>query len=182
MPRTGRTIETKRLILRPFAEEDVGAYAAILAKPDVVRHLPGGEARAAQAEEGARVIVPAFAALWMSPPHYGPWAAVEKGTGCLLGHLGLRHLPDLGGETELLYMLDSTAWGAGLATEGARAACDFAFKDLNLPRLIAMVLPANMASIRVLEKIGMIRKPGLVNAFGLQVVRFVLENPFTSRR
>jgi ribosomal-protein-alanine N-acetyltransferase len=176
----GRTLETERLILRPFQDSDIEAYAAIRAKPEVVQYLPGGEARAGQAKEVARQIVPAFAALWSQAPGYGPWAVLTKNDGRLRGHLGLRLLTDLDDETEILYMLDSDVWGQGLATEGAIAARDYAFQVLNLQYIIAMALPQNTASMRIMEKIGMERVPGLVEAFGLKVVRYILRTELFS--
>ena len=135
-----RTIETDRMLLRPFEPDDVAAYAAIRAKPEVVRHLPGGEATVQQADEIAKRIVLDFAAQW-DKVGYGPWAVIEATSGRLLGHTGLRRLPEMGGETKILYMLDSSAWGRGLAAEAAIAARDFAFTKAGLSRVIAMALP-----------------------------------------
>jgi RimJ/RimL family protein N-acetyltransferase len=165
-------VETPRLLLRPFELGDVPAYAAVRAKPEVVRFLPGGEARAMMAREDAERIVSAFASLW-DKIGYGPWAAIDRPSGTLLGHIGLRLLPELGSETEVLYMLDSVAWGHGLATEGAAAARDYGFGTLRLQRLIGLVVPANTASMRVLERIGM-RRDADTEAFGLQVIRYVV--------
>lgn len=168
-----RIVKTKRLLLRPFELIDVAAYAAIRAKPEVVRFLPGGEARAATARQDAERLVPLFASLW-DEVGYGPWAAVDRASGGLLGHVGLRQLPEWGGETEVLYMLDSVAWGRGLATEGAAAARDYGFEVLDLPRLVGLALPENAVSLRVLERIGM-RREALAEAFGYQVVRCAIE-------
>lgn len=149
-----REITTARLHLRPFTTDDVDAYAAIRSDPAVMRHLMGGEARAAYAREDAERLVPAFAAQW-DEVGYGPWAACRRRDGRLLGHLGLRHLPDVGGRTELLYMLERTAWGRGLATEGATAALDWAWANTDLTEVVAFALPANTASWRVMERVGM---------------------------
>ena len=170
-------IETERLLLRTFRPSDLEAYAAIRAKPEVVRFLPGGAESAARAQEIAARSVALFERLWCEDPGYGPWAAVESATGRLIGHLGLRHLPELGGETEILYLLDSAVWGRGYATEGAAAARDYAFGALDLARLIALALPENAASLRVMEKIGMRREAGLIEAFGLDLVRCVIDRP-----
>lgn len=170
-----RVIETDRLLLRPFEPADTEAYAAIRARPEIARFLLGGEAAASRAHEVAERVVTSFAGSWDGSPGYGPWAAIEKASGRLVGHVGLRLLPELGQETEILYMIDSPAWGRGYATEGAVAARDFGFGRLGLPRLIALALPDNAASIRVMQKIGMRREAGLVEAFGLQLVRCVLD-------
>ncbi|MEM8836530.1 MAG: GNAT family N-acetyltransferase [Pseudomonadota bacterium] len=170
------SIATDRLLLRPFQQTDVEAYAAIRAKPDVVRYLPGGGDTVKGAREIAEKAVAGFSGLWseQNGPGYGPWAVVHRSSGELIGHLGLRLLPDLGGETEILYMLDNAVWGRGLASEGARAGRDYGFDHLGLDRIIAMALPENAASLRVMEKIGMSREPGLVEAFGLKVVQYTM--------
>ncbi len=171
-----RNITTRRLLLRPFVRDDTSAYAAIRSKPEVVRYLPGGEGSVDRAHQIAQRTVQGFANLWMDPngPGYGPWAVIERSSGRLIGHLGLRRLPELGDETELLYMLDSTVWGQGLVSEGARSARDYGFDRLKLARLIAIALPDNLASLQVMKKIGMTREPGFVDAFGLKVLRCVM--------
>lgn len=140
-----------------------------------MRFMPGGVARCATAEADAARLVDDFARQW-NTLGYGPWAAEDRASGALLGHLGLRLLPEIGGETEVLYLLDSAAWGRGLATEGAAAARDIAFGVLGLGRLVGYVMPGNAASCRVLEKIGM-RREGAVTVFGIGAIRHVLDAP-----
>ena len=166
------TIVTRHLVLRPFELADIAAYAAIRAKPEVVRYLPGGPDSAATAQADAERLVPAFITAWRDPG-YGPWAVVERASDRLIGHAGLRHLPDLGGDTEILYMLDSACWGHGYATEAARAARDYGFETLGLDRLVALALPDNAGSIRVMQKLGM-TADGPFEAFGISGVRYVL--------
>lgn len=163
------TVETARLILRPFTPGDIPAYAAIRAKPEVLRFLA---ARPGQARADAERIVRAFGGEW-AERGYGPWAAIEKATGLLRGHLGLRLLPEFG-ETEILYMLDSAVWGRGYASEGAAAARDFAFRHLGLSRVIAIALPENLASIRVMEKTGL-RHERMAEFKGFEVKYYALE-------
>ncbi len=173
LPPAAREVITARLRLRPFRTVDAPAYAAIRAKPEVMRFMPGGgAARAALAAQDAPRLVAGFAACW-EDPGYGPWAVEDRATGALLGHCGLRLLPDLVGETEILYLLDSAAWGRGLAAEGAAAARDFGLRTLGLPRLVAYALPENLASVAVMRRIGM-REEGPCEAFGLQVVRYAI--------
>jgi len=169
-----RRVETDRLLLRPLEPADAPAYAAIFAKPRVIRYLPGGEARAGEAETRARKQIATDTELWSGEPGFGPWGAIEKQTGRLLGHIGLCMLPDLGGMTEIQYMLDDTAWGKGYATEGALAARDAAFERLGHDYLIALAMPDNQASMHVMEKIGMNRQPGFVEAFGYELVCYDL--------
>lgn len=168
------TLATPRLILRPFESADIPAYADIRAKPHVVQYLSGGAAGAAQAWESAKERVPAFQAIWQEPGGYGPWAVVEKASGQLIGHCGLRVWDALGGATELLYMLDDTAWGKGYATEAARASVRFGFEVLKLDEIVAVALPENSASIRVMERAGMRRLPGFTTVLGKTAVKCVL--------
>jgi RimJ/RimL family protein N-acetyltransferase len=75
----------------------------------------------------------------------------------VIGYCGLFAFPDINGrpEIEIGYRLERAAWGNGYATEAACAVRDYAFAILQIPRLIALIDPANVASIRVAEKIGM---------------------------
>ena len=166
-------IETGRLLLRPFGEGDGPAYRAIRLKPGVTRFLPSHTEDPAEAARRADATVRAFREAWKRDG-YGPWAVVERASGRLAGHLGLRRLPDLG-ETELLFLIDPDAQGRGYATEGGRAALAWGFDRLALAQIAAFVLPENAASIAVLKRLGMKRRAGLVRAFGLEVLRFGIE-------
>jgi ribosomal-protein-alanine N-acetyltransferase len=75
----------------------------------------------------------------------------------VIGYCGLFFFPDVGGqpEIEIGYRFARSAWGQGYATEAALAVRDYAFTTLGIKRLIAMVDPSNVASIRVVEKTGM---------------------------
>lgn len=169
IPVKARRVETPRLILRPFQVGDLTAYAAIRSNPDVTRYLAGGPASAAQGAEIAAKLVPQFAALW-DDPGYGPWAMVAKASKRLIGHLGLRLLPDFGGRTELLYALDPAFQKQGYAIEGAAAALTFGFEVLGLDAIIALARPENTASLQVMDRAGMTRRPGMVDVFGLSAI------------
>lgn len=166
-------LETARLRLRPFAERDIPAYAAIRSDPEVMRHMPGGVARAATAAADAARLVPGFAGEWLRHG-YGPWAIEDRASGALLGHGGLRLLPAPGHETEVMYLLDRSAWGRGLATEVAAAAREAGFGRFGLARLVGYAAPQNAASRRVLEKTGL-AFDGEVTVFGLRARRYVLD-------
>lgn len=165
-----RIVLTARLTLRPFRPDDEPAYAAIRSNPEVARYLAGGVAGAAEGAAKAAALVPAFAAMWDDEPGYGPWAVEERATGRLLGHLGLRRLEELGGRTELLYALDPSAQGQGYAIEGAQAALGHAFETLGLMEVIALALPENRRSLKVMERAGMTKRDGLVEVFGVRAV------------
>jgi RimJ/RimL family protein N-acetyltransferase len=88
---------------------------------------------------------------------FGPYAVVEQNGQNVIGYCGLFFFPDIDGqaEVEIGYRLVRSAWGQGYATEAACAVRDYAFAILRMKRLIAMIDPSNLASIRVAEKMGM---------------------------
>ena len=116
-------------------------------------YLPGGEAGAANATEVAKRTIEHFIDEWQERG-FGPWAVIEKASQNLLGHCGLRYLPEFDA-VEVLYALDDSAWGKEVATEAAMASLNFGFTQLNLERIIALALPENGASRRVMEKISL---------------------------
>lgn len=148
-----QTIDTARLVLRPMQREDVPAYAAIRADPEVIRWLPGGSEKAGEAEAISAQRIPAFLEHWRTHG-FGIWGVFERRGGALIGHCGLNRVEDFG-EVELLYALARRVWGQGLAGEAARAALDFGFGPAGLKRLIGLVRPENTASRKVLERLGM---------------------------
>ena len=166
-------IRTARLLLRPFREEDLAAYTAIRADPETARYLPGGTAGVADAPERARRTIDSWGAGAWADRGYAPWAVEHVGNGGrLIGHLGLRHLPEIG-ETELLYLLERPTWGRGFATEGARAAIAFARDRLALACLVALAIPQHAASIAVLRRCGFALE-GPIRIFGIDGVRYGL--------
>lgn len=88
---------------------------------------------------------------------FGLWAVVEKNSGLVIGYCGLTLFPDIEGkpETEIGYRLARRTWGNGYATEAAHAVRDYAWKNIGIRRLVAIIDPSNSSSIRVAEKLGM---------------------------
>jgi RimJ/RimL family protein N-acetyltransferase len=168
-------IETRRLLLRPFEPGDLEPYLAIRSRPSNARFLPGGEAGATDVAVRARAIATPWGKDAWKAHGYAPWAVVEKVSMRLIGHLGLRYLPEIS-ETELLHLIDEPWWGRGLATEGGQAAVAFARERFDIFRLVAFVLPENAASIAVLRKLGF-HCDGEQAIFGLNAVRYVLPFP-----
>jgi RimJ/RimL family protein N-acetyltransferase len=84
---------------------------------------------------------------------YGRFACVWKETGEVIGFSGLKYVPEIS-DTELGYRFLPEFWGLGLATEAGRASINFARSDLRLQRLVALVHPENVASAKVLTKLG----------------------------
>lgn len=140
--------QTPRLLLRPFTLDDELALVGLFADAQVMRFGDGS-----QASEWTQAWL--RRALANYEQHgYGPWAVVEKGSGDLIGYCGLFDYPDINGrpEVEIGYRLARAYWGRGYATEAVCAARDYAFGALGLTRLIALIDPANVASIHVAEK------------------------------
>lgn len=161
------TITTDRLTLRPFDVADIPAYAAIRRKPGVMRFLPRPAEPIDEDTRSARALE-TFSATW-AEHGYGPWAVLLAGD--LIGHAGLRFVPEEG-VTEVLYLFDPAHHGRGYATEAARAALDFGFGTLNLDRIVAWAMPANGASLAVMDRAGMTRRPNHVTVFGIEAVQY----------
>ena len=169
-----RAVETRRLLLRPFQSEDSLVYERIRANSEVARYLPGGLGAAKHAAERAVQTIQLFTQLWQERG-FGPWAVIEKQSQALLGHCGLRYLPEFK-EVEVLYALDTSAWGKGFATEAAQASVEYGFTQLELKKIIALALPENQASRRVMERIGM-RYVQMTTFKGYEVVYYELYRP-----
>lgn len=113
---------------------------------------------------------------------YGPYSIVDKRSRQVMGYCGLFDFADLGGraEVEIGYRLAQRYWGKGYATEAARAVCDYGFQTLGLSRLVAMIDPANLTSVRVAEKLGMrYEKEVMLAGYTHSDHLYVIENPHT---
>jgi RimJ/RimL family protein N-acetyltransferase len=150
--------------LRQFVESDLDAYARICADPESMRHIgPGTPLSRADAWRSMAQLL----GHWQLRG-YGLWAVEEKRTGAFVGRIGLIY-PEGWPALEVGWLIDRARWGEGLATEGGRAAMQFAFDRLQLERISSVIRPQNAASIRVAEKLGMqLERTAQVN--GLDVV------------
>lgn len=145
-------LSTERLRLRAWRDDDLDAYAALCADPEVMLHLRGPMTRAAAADQ-----IKAFEHHW-ADEGFGLWCATLKPTDECIGFIGLavpQFLPEVLPAVEIGWRLARPAWGQGLATEGARATVDFAFGPLGLDRIISITLPENRGSWNVMQKLGM---------------------------
>jgi RimJ/RimL family protein N-acetyltransferase len=84
---------------------------------------------------------------------YGGWAVEEKATGKVVGRIGFGY-PKTWPGFELGWSLGRQSWGKGYATEGAQRALEYAFTDMNRDHVISLIAPANVASIKVAERLG----------------------------
>ena len=161
-------LETSRLILRPFRDEDVGLLAQLMANPDFMRFSLGPKTREQTAAFLENVIALERAGL---PSAFG---VVVRSSGALVGYCGFLHQEvDGKKEIEIGYRLHPDYWNKGFATEAARAVRDYAFGELQLPRVVSLIHPDNVASRRVVEKIGM--KPEKETIFrGFKTIVFAI--------
>lgn len=144
-------LTTERLRLRPFTAADHDAIHAVYADPEVMRHVGHGAHRTmAETVNALRIYGDVLARRG-----YSFLAVVERDGGALVGDGGLHPLGGEGPDIELGYTLARPAWGRGYATELGGALIRHAFDVLGAPRVVAQVEPANLASRRVLEKLGM---------------------------
>lgn len=159
--------ETERLVLRAMTVEDADAFFALNSHPEVMRYT--GEPPIGSVEESRRAIAeyPDFDTVG-----FGRWAAVLKESGAMIGFCGLKHLADLD-EVDIGFRFLPEYWGQGLATEAALATLGFGFGTIGLERIIGLVMPENGASVRVLEKIGMV-EDGEIAYEGVRALRYAV--------
>ncbi len=116
-----------------------------------LRYYPWTE----RTEADARAFVEMFLGWQREEPRRRFQLAIAlKDNGPLIGNCGIRRKPDNDWEADVCYELDPRYWGAGYATEAARALVNFGFQDLGLSRISSWCVAANAASARVLERLG----------------------------
>ena len=144
--------ETDRLVVRRFYLSDAEAMNRIFGDPEVMRFGNG-----VQTSEWVRNWLCCCLENYRQTSGIGPWAVIEKSCEEVIGYCGLFYFPNVCGqpETEIGYRLARSYWERGYATEAARAVLNYAFNILCLPRLISIIDPLNVRSIRVAEKLGM---------------------------
>jgi RimJ/RimL family protein N-acetyltransferase len=166
-------LETDRLVLRMFREDDFEAYARLCADPEVMRFLGG---KAFDRIESWRNMASIIGHWHLRG--YGHWAVEEKASGRLAGRIGFLN-PEGWPGFELGWTLAREFWGRGYASEGARRALDYGFKELNRQHIISLIHPENKASIRVAERLG--EKPeGKTELLGTEVLIYGIDRPATS--
>jgi RimJ/RimL family protein N-acetyltransferase len=160
-----KQLETERLLLRPFRESDLDAYAEICGDAEVMRYI--GEFKPLDRAMAWRSMA-THLGHWQLRG-YGMWAVEEKATGRMVGRVGLwkpEGWPDL----EVGWMLHRDCWGRGFATEAGRASIDAAFRGLGVDHVISVIHPENAASIRVAERLGeRFERDWMLHGLGLRI-------------
>jgi RimJ/RimL family protein N-acetyltransferase len=162
-------LHTERLLLRGWRPPDFEAHAEMCADPEVQRFLGGPLDRAES-----------WRSMALSVGHwvlrgYGNWVLERRSDGRVVGRAGLWY-PEGWFGIEVTWKLARDAWGHGYATEAARATLDWAWPTLDTDILISVIDPANTASMRVAERIGM-RRLREDEAFGKTIVILGIDRP-----
>jgi RimJ/RimL family protein N-acetyltransferase len=136
-------------VFRRFAADDTADLTRLLGDADAMRYVGDGTpADSAAVDRWLDAAITTGA-----EPGGGMWALHDRASGAFVGYCGVALGEDTV-EPELTYALLPTWWGAGLATEAARAVVDLA--DRTLPELAATADPANVASLRILARLGFV--------------------------
>jgi RimJ/RimL family protein N-acetyltransferase len=146
------TIDTDRLILREFVADDWQAVLAYQSDPRYLRYYPWMQRTAGD----VRAFVQRFIDWQGEQPRLKfQFAIVLRAEGRLIGTVGIRKEMPRVPKADLGYEIAPACWGQGYATEAARAMLAFGFEELRLHRIWASCLAENVASARVLEKLGL---------------------------
>jgi len=152
----GPTLRTERLILRPWRASDLTPFAALNADPRVAATLGGPQDRAFSDALAARILQE------FETAGYGRWAVEVPGVAPFIGFVGLA-APSFAAHftpcIEIGWRLAFDHWGKGYATEGARAALDFGFREAGLKEIVSFTAQSNTKSRAVMERLGMHTDP-----------------------
>lgn len=158
MPADDSVIETERLLLRGWRDEDVGPLFAINDDEEVARYL----GPIPSLEDCAGVVTRQNG--FQQALGHCFWAMERKEDGVLLGFCGLkpgvRDTP-IANDIEIGWRLGRPYWGQGYAREGALACLAWAWSNLDVPRIVAITVQGNSRSWGLMERIGMVRRPGM---------------------
>ena len=163
--------ETERLVIRRLRDDDINDFAALCGDPVAMRYMGDGEP-----------LTRDQTAAWIDKSHanyrtrgFGCFAVTIKPEDRLVGFCGLVYPP--GQErVELIYAFAQPHWGQGLATEVAHGAVTYGFTVHGLERIEATIYPANHASKRVLQKIGMVFKRQELDEHGVVTDFYAVAN------
>lgn len=149
-------IETERLILRRIDEGDAQLQMRLLNTPTVMKHLGGAkELHEIEAKHAKSM-------AWFAQYGFGFMMLIEKATGELVGHAGVKlvdnPLASNVGDYEMGWLVREDRWRHGYADEAMRAVIDWAFTTIGAPYIVALTSEGNVPSWRFMEKLGMERR------------------------
>lgn len=156
-------LRTNRLLLRQLRQDDIDAFSAMCADPEVMRFLSANGEVLSRDDAWREMAM--LLGHWQLRG-FGMWALEELDTGCFVGRLGL-HYPEGWPDREIGWALAREFWGRGFATEAAQAVVEHAFRDLGWSYLISLIMPTNTRSAGVAESLGS-RVAGTYSLHGLE--------------
>lgn len=167
-----KILETRRLILRTWRLNDAPELFEICADAEVMKYLGTGKPYETieQANEFLR-----WAIDYQKENNFCRWAVILKENREIVGSCGFAR-PHGTTEIELGYLLARKFWAMGLATEAANASLKYGFENLNFREIIAMTDLENVASQKVLEKIGFAQR-GIETFNGEENLVYLVKNP-----
>jgi ribosomal-protein-alanine N-acetyltransferase len=163
------TIETGRLLLRMYKPEELEIVYQMLADKDVTRFYPEGFSIT---REEVLSSMPRRLEKWRTQG-FGQFGVFENANENLIGYCGLQPFDNLP-EIEIYYGFFKGFWGRGIATEAAKAVLRFGFEESKLEKIAAGTHPDNIASQKVLLKIGLEQKEGLKRIYNTDSVYFLI--------
>jgi RimJ/RimL family protein N-acetyltransferase len=153
-------IETDRLLLRNWREEDFDEFVRTTNTPAVMRWLGG-----VKEPDALRERLSVHFTTWQEERGFTFWALERKADEALIGFCGIKIADDAGspvfGEYEVGWRLREGVWGQGYAKEAATASLDFAFDALKAEQVVALTVIGNEPSWGLMERLGMTRRPDL---------------------
>lgn len=148
-------IETERLILRGPTSADSDVWATFLDDPDFGRDVPRSRIVRTPQERAERQMA-IYQKRWEEQPLSAMgWSVSRKSDGQFIGLGGIETVPDTA-DGEIDYFLGKSYWGQRFATEVARAMICFSLTNTAWNRIVAYIVPANTASVHVIERLGFI--------------------------
>lgn len=145
-------LETDRLIIRSFEEEDFPEFSLMCADPAVMEFFPS-----TLNEEESKKLYDRICTHYETYG-YSLYSVVRKDTGEWIGFTGLLNVPfecHFAPAVEIGWRLKSSCWGKGFATEAAEKVLDYAFSELQLDEVVSFTATINLRSIKVMERIGL---------------------------
>ena len=155
MPRPSDKVvlETPRLYLREFTSDDALLLFELDSDPEVMRFITKGQSTPLGQIQDE--ILPRVLGYYTRFPPFGVWAAHRQADDAFIGWYHLRPDKLEPDQMELGYRLKREVWGRGLATEGAAELLRAGFGAWHCDKITARTLRLNLASRRVMEKIGL---------------------------
>jgi len=160
-------IETERLLIRKWQlPRDLGDAFAIYGDPQTMHFIPCG---ALTREQTQRLVLRMIERD--EQQGYGIWPVVHKQDQRVIGECGITQIPGHEPDIEIAWIYNKGYHGCGYATEAARAVMDFAFAELNVRRLYALIDRFNAPSIAVANRLGM-RYDRIIRAYKRDLMRY----------